>query len=174
MDESFGHYWRFAAMVATATVIMYGLMYLNTYEFGHVRFSETRLYMTIIMGATMAIVMLLFMLHMYTNRLINSVIIIGSGLTFLIALWLVRSQSTVGDDLYMKAMIPHHSIALLTSERAAIEDVRVRTLADRIMTSQRKEIREMEWLIEDISRNGLASTHAKAISRAMPEFAGEP
>ncbi|MAM89130.1 MAG: DUF305 domain-containing protein [unclassified Hahellaceae] len=173
MNDGYAHYWRFAAMVATATVIMYGLMYLNTYEISHVRFSETRLYMAILMGATLSVVMLLFMLHMYENRLINTVLIIGSSITFLIALWLVRSQKTVEDDLYMKAMIPHHSIALLTSERAGLEDVRVRALAERIIRNQRKEIGEMEWLIKDIDSNGVAATQAKANSRPLPNFSGE-
>jgi uncharacterized protein (DUF305 family) len=63
---------------------------------------------------------------------------------------LVRSQATVGDVAWMKAMIPHHSIAILTSERARITDPRVRELADGIIATQRREIAEMEALIADI------------------------
>jgi uncharacterized protein (DUF305 family) len=140
-------YSRFGAMILTSTIVMYGLMYLNTYELGHVAFSETRTYMALIMGAAMAIVMLSFMLGMYTNRRANIAIYVGSVVLFIVALWLVRSQATVGDVSYMRAMIPHHSIAILTSERANITDPRVRELADQIIESQLEEIREMEELI---------------------------
>ncbi len=113
-------------MIATSTVVMFGLMYLNTYETDHVFFSETRAYMALVMGATMAVVMLGFMLGMYTDRRVNLGIVIGSAVVFAVALWLVRSQETVEDVSWMKAMIPHHSIAILTSERAHISDPRVR------------------------------------------------
>lgn len=143
-------YTRFAAMIATSTVVMFGLMYLNTYQLSHVYFSETRAYMALVMGATMAVIMLAFMLKMHDNRRANLAIFAGSAVVFAVALWLVRSQKTVDDVAYMKAMIPHHSIALLTSERAQIKDPRVRKLADGIIATQRKEIAEMQALIQDI------------------------
>jgi hypothetical protein len=143
-------YSRFAAMIATSTVIMFGLMYLNTYAWDHIYFSETRAYMALIMGATMAIVMLAFMLSMYKNPRLNAAIAAGSVVVFGGALWLVRSQSTVDDVAWMKAMIPHHSIAILTSERAKITDPRVRKLADGIIESQRREIGEMKALVREL------------------------
>lgn len=144
------NYPKFFAMILTSTLIMFGLMYLNTYAFDHIFFSETRSYMALIMGATMAIVMLLFMLPMYKNRKLNIGIFVGSAAIFILSLWLVRSQATVGDVSYMRAMIPHHSIAILTSERANISDPRVRDLADGIIEAQRKEIAEMKALIKDL------------------------
>jgi hypothetical protein len=145
-------YARFGAMIATSTVVMYGLMYLNTYAWDHIFFSETRLYMALIMGATMAVIMLSFMLHMYTHRGMNIGIYAAGVVVFALALWLVRSQATVGDVSYMRAMIPHHSIAILTSERANISDPRVRELADAIIEAQRREIDEMKTLIQDLTR----------------------
>ena len=145
-------YWRFGAMIATSTVIMYGVTYLNTYAYEHVFWSETRAWMALVMGAVMAVIMLSFMLNMYQKKLINIAIFVGSALLFTAALWLVRSQATVGDDEYMKAMIPHHSIAILTSERAQISDPRVRKLADEIIEAQRREIAEMKYLIRDLER----------------------
>lgn len=144
------NYAKFGVMILTSTVIMFGLMYLNTYEVNHLFFSETRLYMALMMGAAMAIIMLAFMLKMYTNRKVNMAIFAGSALVFIIAISLVRSQSTIDDTSWMKAMIPHHSIAILTSERANISDPSVRDLADRIIEAQRKEIKEMEALIEEL------------------------
>lgn len=163
-------YWRFAAMIATSMVSMFGLMYLNTYAFEHVRWSETRFYMTFIMGAAMAIIMLGFMLSMYKNTKINLSIVAGSLVVFAAALWLVRSQATVEDKSWMSAMIPHHSIAILTSERANLEDVRVRELADAIIAAQRREIKEMDWLIDDIAKNGPATSQADATTRPVPDF----
>src|SRR5690606_21620399 len=143
-------YTRFGAMIATSTVVMFGLMYLNTYAFDHVYYSQTRTWMALIMGASMAIIMMLFMLKMYKNRMANVAIIVAGVVVFGGALWLVRSQATVGDAAYMRAMIPHHSIAILTSERATIRDPRVRELADQIIASQREEISEMKRLLADL------------------------
>jgi uncharacterized protein (DUF305 family) len=143
-------YARFGAMIATSTVAMFGLMYLNTYQMDHVVFSETRTYMALVMGSTMAVIMLAFMLKMHDNRRLNIAIFAGSAVLFSLTLWLVRSQATVDDVSYMKAMIPHHSIAILTSERAGIADPRVRKLADEIIAAQRREIAEMQALIADL------------------------
>lgn len=150
MNHAVKTYLRFVAMIATSTVVMYGLTYVNSYRADHVFFSETRLYMSLLMGAAMAVVMLTFMLHMHTSRRANLAIYGASVLLFAASLWLVRSQATVGDVSYMRAMIPHHSIAILTSERARIEDPRVRDLADRIIAAQREEIDEMKGYIADL------------------------
>jgi hypothetical protein len=146
-------YLRFAAMISTSTVVMYGAMYLNSYALEHVMWSETRVWMALIMGSIMTIVMLLFMLKMYTVRSVNIVILLSSAVLFAVALWVVRSQVTIDDTDYMKAMIPHHSIAIMTSERAQINDPRVRQLADEIIKAQRREIAEMKQLIDDLERN---------------------
>ncbi|QIK39605.1 DUF305 domain-containing protein [Pontivivens nitratireducens] len=143
-------YGRFFAMIATSTLLMYGLMYLNTYAIDHVYFSQTRSWMALYMGAVMAIIMLAFMLGMYSNRKVNMAIFAGSALVFAASLYLVRSQDTVDDVAWMKAMIPHHSIAILTSERAHISDPRVAELAQQIIEAQRKEIDEMKFLIDDL------------------------
>ncbi len=137
-------------MIITSSVLMYMLMYLHTYKFGHVFFSETRLYMNLIMTTVMALVMLWFMRHMYTDKKINQMIVGGSIALFALSLFLVRSQVLVDDVDYMEAMIPHHSIAILTSSRAQIEDPRVRELADEIISAQEREIAEMKKLIEEL------------------------
>ncbi len=145
-------YSTFGAMIATSTIVMFGLMYLNTYSLDHILFSETRAWMAIVMGATMAVIMLAFMLGMYRNRTTNIAIFAAAIIAFAGALYLVRSQDTIADVAWMKAMIPHHSIAILTSERANISDPRVRKLADAIIEAQRREIGEMKALIADLER----------------------
>lgn len=144
------NYVRFGIMIGVSTIIMYWLMFLNVFQLDHIWLSQTRIYMALIMGSVMAIVMLLFMWKMYENKKVNAAILAGSALVFALSLWLVRSQITVDDSSWMKAMIPHHSIAILTSERADINDPRVRELADKIIEAQKKEITEMEKLIEEL------------------------
>jgi len=146
-------YARFGAMIATSTLAMFGMMYLNTYALDHFFYSQTRTWMALMMGAAMALIMLGFMWSMYENRRANLAIIARSIVVFAGALWLVRSQETVADVSYMKAMIPHHSIAVMTSERAHIRDARVRKLADGIIESQLREIGEMKQLISELQRN---------------------
>jgi FlaA1/EpsC-like NDP-sugar epimerase len=146
-------YVRFAVMVGTSTLVMFGLMYLNTYEASHVLFSETRAWMALLMGAAMAIVMLGFMTHMLKSKAVNLVVLVASVLVFGLALWLVRSQRTVDDVSYMKAMIPHHSIAIMTSRRAGISDPRVRKLANEIIEAQVREIDEMKRLISELEED---------------------
>ncbi len=168
-----GSYGKFFAMIGTSMVTMFFLMYLHSYQIlEHAQFSETRLFMTLIMGASMMVIMLGFMLNMYKSKKANIAILLSALLLFGSALWLVRSQVTISDVDWMEGMIPHHSIAILTSERAQIEDVRVRELADEIIRVQRKEIKEMEWLIADIRENSAAETPAQAESRPLPEFSG--
>ncbi|MCO6385115.1 DUF305 domain-containing protein [Oceanicola sp. 502str15] len=153
-------YTRFAAMIATSTVVMFGLMYLNTYALEHVFFSETRLYMALLMGAVMAAIMLGFMWGMYPGRGVKLAILAGALVVFSLALLLIRSQVTVGGLSYMRAMIPHHSIAVMTSTRAGIEDARVAELAGGIAAAQRREIAEMRWLIAELEAGrSVASTY---------------
>ena len=144
-------YLKFLLMLATSAVVMYAITYLNSYDIlDHLFFSETRIYMTLLMVSAMAVVMLGYMLGMYRNTTLNMAVFAGAVIVFATALYLVRSQVTVSDTDYMEAMIPHHSIAILTSERAQISDPRVRKLADEIIEAQRREIAEMKALIADL------------------------
>ena len=155
-------YGRFAVMIATSTVVMFGLMYLNTYALGHVEFSQTRMWMALLMGAVMAVIMIGFMWGMYPNRRVNAGIVAGSVVVFTGALWLVRSQEAVSDVAWMKAMIPHHSIAIMTSERAHIRDPRIRLIADRIIDAQIREIAEM--------KRQIARLEARPVSAGAPDL----
>ena len=154
-------YGRFVAMILTSTIVMFGLMYLNTYSLDHVFYSQTRTWMAVYMGAGMAVIMLAFMWSMYPSRKTNIAITLGSVVVFATALWLVRSQETVDDVSYMKAMIPHHSIAIMTSKRARIRDPRVRKLADDIIAAQVREIAEMKALVADLE--------AQPVSKTLPQ-----
>ena len=146
-------YIRFGLMIGTSTVIMYFLMHFNIFELSHFTFSQMRIYMAIMMGAVMAIIMLLFMWKMYKNKRANYIILGVSIVTFAVSFGLIRSQATIGDTSWMKAMIPHHSTAIMTSERANLTDPRVQELSEEIIQAQIEEIEEMRRLIEDIEEN---------------------
>ena len=166
-------YWRFGAMIAVSTAVMFALTYTNSIEWGHLHWSEERVYMAILMGGAMAMVMLGFMWGMYRDTRKNIAVMLAGLAVAGGALYLSRSQLFVDDEAYMIGMIPHHSIAILTSERADIDDVRVRELADEIIKAQRREIKEMKWLLSDIDENGEATTPEEAAERPVPDFEGE-
>ncbi|MBI0427559.1 DUF305 domain-containing protein [Psychrobacter sp. NG27] len=149
-QQGMNPYVKFTLMIVTSTIVMYIMMYFNTYEWDHIYFSETRAYMALYMGAGMAVVMLAFMTNMYKKTKINLMIYGLSVLMFSVGIWGVRSQATVDQVDWMQAMIPHHSIAILTSSRADIEDSRVQQLADDIIKAQKREIAEMKQLIEEL------------------------
>ncbi|MCZ4318368.1 DUF305 domain-containing protein [Aequorivita viscosa] len=148
------NYTKFILMLTASFIAMYITMYLNTYEIDHVYFSLTRFYMSCLGIAAMAVIMWFFMRKMYQNKKKNIAILLGSLILFVSALGLVRAQSPiVGDVLWMKAMIPHHSIAILTSKRADIKDPEVKKLADDIIKAQEKEIAEMKTMIKRLENN---------------------
>jgi uncharacterized protein (DUF305 family) len=166
-------YVRFAAMILTAMVVMYAVMYMGTYELGHVQWSESRMFMALAMGGTMGLVMLGWMLDMYRNPRLN-LVVVGVSIVLLVgAIFLDRSQTTVQDNSFMSAMIPHHSLAITRAERSELVDVRVCELAVAITEAQKREIAEMEWLISDIESNGPATSSEEAESRSVPSFQGD-
>lgn len=163
-------YWRFGAMIATAVVVMYGVMYVDTYALDHATWSESRMYMAITMGGVMTLVMLGWMLNMYPNAKANLAVLGVAVVVLAGSISLDRSQATIEDKSFMSSMIPHHSMAILRAERAGISDVRVCELAVAISEAQRREIDEMKWLIADIKENGPAETVEQAEARPVPEF----
>lgn len=163
-------YLRFAAMIATGMFVMYWTMFAGTYAWSHVQFSQSRVYMALVMGGTMGLVMLAWMLNMYKNTKANIGIVVLSLLLLAAGVALDRSQATVEDNEFMRGMIPHHSLAITRSERFTADDVRVCELAVEISEAQRREIEEMEWLIEDINENGAASTREEADARPVPTY----
>lgn len=144
----------FFAMIATSIVTMFALKYTTSYEIDHTFFSQTRMWMALAMGMAMVVIMLGFMWGMYKTLATKLLVMSGAVLGFALFLFMARSQATVDDEAWMKAMIPHHSIAVLTSRRAEISDPRARKLADKIIEAQVREIAEMKLLLEDIERNG--------------------
>lgn len=165
-----GMYLRFGAMVLTAMVVMYAVMFVSSYEWSHIRPSISRVYMALTMGGAMGVVMLAWMLNMYRSTKANVAILVASIMLLALGAFLDRSQAPVQDDGFMNSMIPHHSMAITRAERANLQDARVCELAVAISEAQRREILEMDWLINDIERNGVAATPEEAAARPVPDF----
>ena len=145
---------RFAAMIATSTVIMFFLMYQLVYEADHLTFSVNRLVSSLVMGAVMTVVMLGYMWSMYEGQGVKIAVLVGGALLGVVFLSVNRAQTLIDDTRFMKSMIPHHSIAINNARKSDISDPRVRKLADEIIASQVREIRTMQLLLDDIAQNG--------------------
>ena len=141
------NYSNFLIMMIISFVIMYSVMFLNVYEANHIYISTTRTYMSLLMVSSMAIVMMLMMGKMYPNKKINTSIILGSIVLFGLVLAGLRTQTPIGDVQYMKAMIPHHSSAIMVSKNANLKDPEVIKLSEGIISSQEKEISEMKAIL---------------------------
>jgi hypothetical protein len=146
-------YLRFFLMLIGSGISMYITMYFNTYEIGHVFFSWTRLYMTLLGLGGMALVMFFFMKKMYTDGTKNLILITLTIGLMALSTFLVRNQIPIGDLAWMRAMIPHHSIAILTSTQADLQDPEVRKLAQEIIKAQEREIKEMKKMIDRLEEN---------------------
>ncbi|MGC4038355.1 MAG: DUF305 domain-containing protein [Chitinophagaceae bacterium] len=137
-------------MLLLSFFIMYAVMFLNVDDSSDIYVSLTRLYMALLMVSPMAVLMVLLMGRMYPSKKQNGIIIIVSVAIFLISLALLRLQVSVSDIQYMKAMIPHHSSAIMTSKNASLRDPEVRRLADSIIVSQEREILQMKEILRRI------------------------
>ena len=140
-------YKMLSVMMIISFLIMYIVMFLNMDSIGHYHTSATRIYMAIMMVAPMAVVMMMLMGKMYPNKKKNTAIIITAIIVCSAALTGLRTQTPISDVQYMKAMIPHHSSAIMTSKHAHIKDPEVRKLADSIIASQEREIHQMETIL---------------------------
>jgi len=145
---------RFAVTIGVSIAVMFPLMYQLVYAFDHVFFSVSRLVASFVMGAVMTIIMLTSMWSMFRGTATKITVLAGALIAAVALLAINRSQVLIGDTTFMKAMIPHHSIAVNNARKADIRDPRVRYLADRIIRDQIKEIAEMKMLMADIERNG--------------------
>ena len=141
-------YVKFAAMMTVSFVIMYAVMFLNADIFEHVMLSTTRTYMTILMVAPMAISMILFMWKMYENKKINYIILTSAVIIFIGTLAMLRNQTLIADVQWMKAMIPHHSSAIMVSQKAHLTDPEAQKLAEDIIKAQKEEIVQMQEMIQ--------------------------
>jgi uncharacterized protein (DUF305 family) len=148
-SSSYKNFW---ITLALSFFIMYSVMFLNMDDSSHYHTSLTRIYMALLMVAPMAVVMMLMMGKMYPNRKTNLGIMVAGILVFIISLVALRTQTPISDVQYMKAMIPHHSSAIMVSKRANLKDPEVKKLSEQIIKSQEEEITQMQNIIERMKK----------------------
>ncbi|MBJ6120090.1 DUF305 domain-containing protein [Pontibacter sp. BT310] len=147
-----GNYKKFLLMLSVSFVIMYGVMFLNAAQFDHVYLNLNRLYMALLMVGPMALVMLGFMTSMYKDKKLNAIIVGVSLIVIAGAFVMLRNQTFVDDEHFMRSMIPHHSSAILVSSAADLQDPEVQKLAREIIESQKKEIAEMKAILNRMNK----------------------
>lgn len=143
------HYVMLGVMIFIHFCIMYVLMYAMVDVFGHVYLNINKVYMALLMTAPMAVMEVLMMKKMYTNRASNLAFLTGSVLVFVLAFTFIRSQTGVGDTQFLRSMIPHHSSAILMCEDANIQDQEIIDLCDDIIEAQKREIELMQSMLEN-------------------------
>jgi len=141
-------YQKLGISLALSFMAMYAVMFLNVASSDHVYLSLTRFYMTLLMICPMAIIMLLTMPGMYSNRKRNIALLVISVAVFFASLVGLRQQVFIGDEQYMRGMISHHSSAIMTSQKASITDPEVVALAQGIIRSQEEEIAQMKSILQ--------------------------
>lgn len=142
------NYKKLILMLVASFLVMYAVMFLNVDKLDHIYISTTRVYMSLLMVSPMALLMLAFMPMMFKNKKVNALIVVASIGVFMLALTFLRTQTFISDEQFMKAMIPHHSSAILVSEKANIQDPEVKKLANGIIESQEREIAEMKRILD--------------------------
>lgn len=141
-------YKKLALAVSLNTVIMFLLTYVNLSSIQHLYPNINRIYMALIMAAPMVLIMLLVMRSMFKNQRLNGILLATFSILFLLLFFLIRTQSPVGNDQFLRSMIPHHSSAILMCEESAITDPEIVELCDQIVQSQEEEIAQMEAILE--------------------------
>ncbi|SIR24966.1 DUF305 domain-containing protein [Pontibacter lucknowensis] len=145
-----GNYGKFMLMLGLSFLVMYAVMFSNVAEISHIHLNLNRLYMTILMVAPMALIMLGVMRSMYRDQKMNAIIAVMSIMAIVGSFIMLRNQSYIGDKAFIHSMIPHHSSAILVSEEARINDPELKKLAEEIIRSQKKEIAEMEKILQRV------------------------
>lgn len=140
-------YAKLALALTINAVLMFFITYSMLASLDHFYFTINRVYMSLMMVAPMAIVMLVVMRSMYSNLKLNAALIAGFALLFVGTYFFARYQVLVGDEEFLRAMIPHHSSAILMCEEASISDPEIQSLCSEIIAAQEREIAEMKELL---------------------------
>jgi uncharacterized protein (DUF305 family) len=142
-----GSYVGLALELAVEFVIMYLAMYTMIATLDHFYLNINNVYMTLMMVAPMAVVMLVAMRSMYRSHRMNLAVLAVAALVFAASFAAMRSQAAVGDREFLRSMIPHHSGAILMCEQASLTDREIIDLCDRIVRSQKEEIAQMQAML---------------------------
>ena len=142
------HYLMLGVNLLLSLIIMYVAMFAMIWSFGEFVQNINFFYMALVMWAPMAAVMLLTMRAMYPNKKLNGLLYLGFAAVFILSMTGIREESLVGDQQFLRSMIPHHSGAVLMCEKAKITDPEIQSLCQGIISSQTSEIDQMKAILE--------------------------
>lgn len=145
--ENHSSYQKLAIATTINAVIMFLLTYVMIDSLDHFLVNINRVYMALIMAAPMVLVMLTVMRSMFKNPRTNTILYITFVGLFLLLFFLIRTQTPVGDEAFLRSMIPHHSGAILMCEQANISDPEIVTLCEEIVEAQVEEINQMKAIL---------------------------
>lgn len=146
------HYLHLLMMSVLSFFSMYALMYAMVDSFSNVYSNLNQFYMAGLMTAPMILIEIFVMKSMYQNKKLNG-LVIAVGTVALIGFFaLVREQTAISDKQFLKSMIPHHGGAILMCKNAPIENLEIRELCKKIISSQQLEIDEMKAKLAELNR----------------------
>jgi uncharacterized protein (DUF305 family) len=146
------HYCHFAIMVVLSFISMYILMYAMVDRFANIYPNFNQFYMAGLMTAPMIVIELALMGEMHKNKRLNVTIIIISilaGITFFAG---IRQQAAIGDEQFLKSMIPHHAGAILMCNEAPVQDTEIQSLCRNITSNQQSEIDQMKTILARLDK----------------------
>jgi hypothetical protein len=136
-------------MIIGSFIIQFIVMsYIMTNSYKNITFSVGKFYLSVIMALLMGLLeVLMFDIHM---RIISLYYYLILFFILSIFIYLYRNQIYIEDKDYLKEMIEHHSMAVLTSDEILqnTQSERIKKLAETILTTQEKEIEYMRQLIK--------------------------
>ena len=141
------HYKKFALTLSINAVLMFFITYAIIDTVDHFYPNINRAYMSLMMVAPMAIVMLFVMRGMYQNAKINTMLYALFAGVFIVSFALARTQTPVGNEQFLRSMIPHHSSAILMCQQSAISDREIIELCGEIVKTQKEEIAQMKAIL---------------------------
>lgn len=141
-------YRMLALNLTISLTIMYLMMFTMINSLGEFYQNINFLYMALVMWAPMGTLMLLMMSSMYQNKKLNLALHGAFLAIFIFSFAAIRNQGMVGDQQFLRSMIPHHSGAILMCREANISDPRVKELCQNIIPAQRQEIEEMKAILK--------------------------
>lgn len=141
-------YIRLLIALSISYVVMVIIMFSRVNVFSNVFLSLNQIYMAGLMVAPMLIIMLTVMNSMFHNKRLNIVLLFVATALIGVIWMLLRTQAGVGNQQFLRSMIPHHASAILVCEQASITDSRIQQLCQEIIESQEREIQEMKALMQ--------------------------
>lgn len=142
------HYKYLAIELVIDGIIMFFVMYAMVDTTAHIHLNSNNFYMTLMMVAPMGLVMMLAMRSMFHNQKLNATLYALFIIVFSVSFYAMRTQALVGDEQFLRAMIPHHSGAILMCENASLTDPEIKALCEKIIQGQAEEIAQMEEILK--------------------------